>query len=90
MSIVVDAARPALSDVERALTVFTQPTPRYPADYNAGAVFSIKQSVVETHVTARADVTPWAAVNNTANAAAPMIDYSLFWNNKIAGTDRPA
>ena len=88
MAFVVDAARDADATVARALTGYLGTTPRYPDDYLGEAVFTIKQSVVETVVPGlNVAVAP---VDNTADAAAPIIDFTLFWNDKTAATVRPA
>lgn len=74
MAIVVDEARPATVQVTRAMSEFTQPTPRT-MDHS----FDILASSVETHVTARGDVVPWVGVDNTGDTAAPVVDDDAFW-----------
>lgn len=85
MATEADAARPVTSAKNCARNAFTQPTPR---TMNRG--FSILKANVETHITARGDVMPWAGVNNTADAGAPVIDDATFWNGVTRKTVRAA
>ena len=50
--------------------------------------FAIAASALDTHITARADVTPWAPINNTADAAAPIVDQDSFFIDSTPATVR--
>jgi hypothetical protein len=80
MATVVDKARPVDDTVVCAMNAFTQPTPRAMV-----RSFGIKMSKAETHVpNLSVSVTP---VDNTADAAAPVIDFTGFW---LASTPKTA
>lgn len=82
MATVVDSARDADADVECAVDEFTQPTPR---DYLHA--FTINASVADTHIPAPSDAGD-NGVNNSADAAAPIIDQSAFWLPSTPATMR--
>lgn len=80
MAIVVDAARPLIATKDCATETYTKgndnantPDPTFDIG------FSIAPSFVETHVTARGDVVPWAPVDNTADQSAPIIGQETFF-----------
>lgn len=80
MTSVVDAARPANATKNCATTTL------------GGAMdrgFVINQSTVDTHIDLVVTDGEEVGVNNTADAAAPLINMSGFWLTKTAGTDRP-
>lgn len=83
MTTVVDAARPAATDVDRAMDAFTTPTPR-DADMNQS--FVITQSAADTEIPGlNVAQTP---INNTLDAGVPIIDYSSFWLDSVPATTR--
>lgn len=86
MAIVADAARPQAETPQHSMDAFTQPTPRV---MNHG--FGINVSAAETHVTARGDVVPWAGIDNSADAGAPVVEYELsdYFHDSVPNTVRP-
>lgn len=82
MATVVDSARNAEAHVARATNAFTQPTPRvYPHP------FDINASVADTHIPPPNDAGD-NGVDNSADAAAPIIDQSTFWLSSTPATER--
>ncbi len=82
MATVIDSARDAEADVECAVEEFTQPTPR---DYPHA--FTINASAADTHIPPPSDAGD-NGVNNSADAAAPIIDQTAFWLNSVPATQR--
>lgn len=79
MAQIVDAARPANSTKNCATTTL------------GGAMdrgFVVNQSAVDTHVDFVVSSGQEIGVDNTADAAAPLLDMSSFWLDKTPGTDR--
>lgn len=54
-----------------------------PAD-DATRGFTIKQSTAETHI----GLAYQTGVNNTADAAVPIVDFTGFWGNVVSNTTR--
>lgn len=78
MAIVVDAARPAgpavIPEGGQHNTTYQKGNDNTNTPNPAWLTFiAYNNSAAETHVTSRGDATPWAPINNTADAWAPIV-----------------
>lgn len=85
MALVLDASRPLDAQVTRAMSAFTQPTPR---DGDWDQPFDVLQSRVDTVIPGlNVSQTP---VDNTADGSGmPIVEYSTgFWLPSVSKTER--
>lgn len=88
MASIADAARPAL---DPALSIACATTATFVGTARSAdfiRAFTMNDSAAEAEITARGDVVPWAGVNNTADAEAPVQVMSSFYYDKVVGTTR--